>query len=255
MSSVGLGLPEIEPASGVEVCFEGRLSLSVCKIPMGSLVDLSARGTHTVYLCCWIGGREGKSCDVTFPADGKGVGSFKFTLRCRLDDPDALMVQATMRMRDQDTNNLRTIPLCSSFARVGVMLQGGDDSFRLRHPFMAGEFADVVMRISNAKDFRNHPASASMTAKPLFALRASSVDRITELNQVLTNVSRGLQSDVQQNKATVPRDVDTMLDGLSRYPPSASSVALFVSLMLGTPAYALVVVQPGVRGPVRRGHG
>ena len=92
MSSAGLCLPEIEPASGVEVSFEGRLSLSVCKIPMGSLVDLSARGTHTVYLCCWIGGREGKSCDVTFPADGKGVGSFKFTLRCRLDDPDALIL-------------------------------------------------------------------------------------------------------------------------------------------------------------------
>lgn len=229
----------------VRVCVEGTLSLSVCNIPIESLVDLSEKGTHTVYLCSWISGRKGKSCDVHFPPEGKGVGSFRFDLDCGPDEFDALKIQATMRMRDQDTGNLRTVPLCSSYACMNTMLRGDEDSFRMRHPFAAGEFGDITVRISNATDFRNHPSSASMVSKPLLELKPSNVHRIVELNKTFSEVSGGIQQNIRDSKAKIPRGVGTMTDGLSRYAPSPALT--FVSLMLGTPAYALLlVVQPGV---------
>ena len=240
-----------EPVGGetARVCFEGTLSLSVCNIPVNSLVDLTAKGTHTVYLCSWLNGQQGKSCDVLFSPDGKGVGTFRFDLDCRIDDFDALKVQATMRMRDQETSNLRTVPLCSSYACMNTMLCGEEDAFRMRHPFVSGEFGDIAIRISNAKDFRNHPASVSMDSKPLFALKASNIGRIVELNKMFAEVSGGIQQNIRDSKAKIPRGVGTMVDGLSRYTPPPPAV-LFLSLMLGTPAYILLFAQPGVRRSV-----
>ena len=224
------------------VSFAGTLVLDTCKIPTSSLVDLSETGDHPVYLCSWTNGDNGKSTHVSFPRGGSGT--FSFDLDCCQGDFDTLKMQATMRMRDQETGNLRSVPLCMSFADMNKMLRGEEDSFRMQHPFVAGVFGDVTIRIANATDFRNHPASATVTAKPLLSLCVSNVHRVADLNQKLAGVSTGLQDSIKQNNANVPRGVESMLDGLSRYHPP---VLFFVSLMLGTPAYALFVGQPGVR--------
>lgn len=227
------------------VSFAGSLTLDTCKIPTGSLVDLTGAGNHPVYLCCWTNGGNGKSTHVTFPSVGSASGTFSFDLDCHQDDYDTLKVQATMRMRDQDTGNLRTIPLCMSFADMNKMLRGEDDTFRMQNPFAAGMYGDMTMRISNSTDFRNNPGSPA--SKPLLTLRPSNVTRVGELNKALGDVSAGLQANVKRNNAQIPRGVESMLDGLSRYHPP---VLFFVSLLLGTPAYSLFVLQPGVRRAV-----
>jgi hypothetical protein len=225
---------------------EGEVKVFVNKMPIDSLVDFSETGTHQVYLCCWTDGKNGKSCHVTFAsANGvsggsspnSGIGKFKMDMDFWDNDPDKLKVQVSMRMRDEETNNRRTVPLCCSYARVDSMLQGSVDEFKMPNSFTNSMYATVSMRVSNASDFRNHSDSENNPDKILIKMRPSSLVHLPQFNDKLCKVSNGMQAFLVKNNTKLPPGGMQMVNGLSRSVPCQ---LLFLSLFLGTPAYVFV---------------
>jgi len=198
-------------------------------MPEGSFVDFSDNGTHPVFACCWIDGKRGASAYVSFPSDG-GPGVFRLSLGLRDGDPAKLKVQMSMRMRDDETGNRRTIPLCCSCASLEPMLRGEADKFQMPDQFHEDRFARVEMRIANAHEF---------TANPL-QLRASALERIPEHNKCVTGISEFIAANNAKNETKFAKGTEGMSDGSSRY------FLILLSLMLGTPAYTLLplLAQP-----------
>ncbi len=221
------------PGGDRTVQFEGTVQLFVSEMPEASFVDLTDSGTHPVFACCWIDGRRGKSAHVVFPPGG-GVGVFRVDLDFRDDDTDKLKVQLSMRMQDPQSANRRTVPLTTSCACVATMLTGMTDEFRMPDQWMEGNFVNVSMRILNHRDFRDRP----------LRLQPSKLGRLPEFNNHVKRVSDAFEANNVLNKTQFLHGADSMRDGSSRcLPPTA---LVFLALVLGTPAYALLCWQPRV---------
>ena len=218
------------PCQGMRtVCFEGKVQLFVSDMPEASFVDLSRAGTHPVFACCWIDRHRGKSSFVEFPT-GSGVGVFRVELELRDGDPDKLKVQLSMRMRDSQTGNRRTVPLTTSCANINPMLAGRVDEMRMPDQFISSNFANVSMRIVNSQDFVSRP----------LVLSASKLDQIADLNKHVRRVSEEMEANNVKNNTKFLKGTDSMRSGDSRCLPWG---LVFLALALGTPAYAFLVLQ------------
>lgn len=210
------------------VHFEGSLELFTSTMPESSFVDFSDAGTHPVYVCCWIDGQRGETAHVSFPP-GKGMGVFKLCLPFRDGDFDKLKVQASMRMRDDETGNRRTVPLCSSCAYIQPMLRGETDEFQMPDEFIDGSYARIRMSISNVGEFQKQPLQ----------LVASNLDRLQQLNAGVKRISAHIADNTAKNGMVFTKDGEQMKDGVTRYPV----ILVAFSLLLGTPAYVFLLPQ------------
>jgi hypothetical protein len=211
------------------VRFEGSVQLFISTMPESSFVDFSDAGTHPIFACCWIDGGRGETAHVTF-SPGEPMGRFKIALKFRDNDFDKVKLQISMRMRDGETGNRRTVPLCSSCAFMQPMLRGEKDLFQMPDQFIDGSYARVSMSITNVGDFQ---------AKPL-RLRASNLDRLPEFNKHVAEVTAYMQGVMGKNNMSFPQG-SQMKNGETRYPP----LLVAFSLLLGTPAYVFLLPSPG----------
>jgi len=228
------------------VRFQGKIRVFTCGLPEDALVDLSGEGTHHMYATCWIDGERGRSAHVAFSPDG-GAGTFEVELGYRESgDSNALKIQFCMRMLDPDSHNRRSVEICMGHAWADKMLRGETDRFRVANQFTDGNFIDVEMRALNAGDFRN----AGATAGPLLAFSPSKVELLAEGNADMQGISKGVVEALKRNQAEVPGEGGGFIPGMTRFP--FPPLLLFVSLCLGTPAYALLTASRTGAGSTSR---
>lgn len=219
------------------VHFSGTVKLSYMGLPMETMLDLSEHGTGHAFVTAWVDRSRSQSAHVKFQDDsmesqpGKGRkaradkakvmqnGSFQFSMPLCHQDPDRLKLQFCLRMRDQETNNRRSMELCMSYADMKVMLQGKTDTFRIVNQFDQLIAADVSLSITNAEDFRNHPSSASDCSKPYLTLVASKLRLLESVNKDAEDLSVYMQKTLDKNRCVMPPGGAAFQMGLTRSVP------------------------------------
>lgn len=186
-------------------------------MPTKSLMQLSDRSQSQVYVTAWIDGERSKSAHVSFHSS-KSQGHFQLSLPFRQGDPDLLKLQFCVRMRDQATNNKRSMEVYTTCARMQEMLEGRVDRFRTKNQFSPSIYADVEISILNATDFRNHPDSANCTNKPLLRLERSKLNRLAHVNDLCDNLSKQVIRTLKNNQASAPPGGAPYLEGITSRP-------------------------------------
>lgn len=232
---------------------EGTARVFASMLPVDKIDSMfgGSSAPKQVFMYAWFDKDNGASAHVAAPFDGDG-GRFKLQMFIHDGINPSLKLHASVRTRDQESNNIRTFTLAVSSSKLEHLLSGCEDSFSMQDQFMPGNFVQVSLRIVNAEDFRNHPSSASNTSKPLIRMGVSALDKIEASNQIMQRISNELQKSIKQNQMVMAPGVADFQQGLTRWnaPPLPLPV-LFLSLMLGTPAYVFSLndaSQPGVRG-------
>jgi hypothetical protein len=227
---------------------EGTARLYTCNLPMDTFVDFSDPKDHQSYTYCWIDGERGRGGHISFPTPGTS-GVFKLDINLRQGDPDLLKTQVSMHMRDQNTNNFRTVTLAVSAVDLSKLLAGETDRVVMYDQFVPGNFCDLSIRATNASDYANFQAATAVSAsttKPLLQLRPSSLRNLKIINDQVKSVSDQFVDAMGRFNVAMAKGGEPFYRGVTRCPPAP---VLFFSLMLGTPAYALFPLsQPGVRG-------
>jgi hypothetical protein len=216
------------------ITLEGTVRPYVCNIPDDQVLCLSGPDCHVqVFLVAWMDKHRGELAHVAFPASGAG----NFTLGMHLHDQDSrhLKIQVCMRIRDQESNNVRTTTLAVSATDLTPLLQGTADSFRMYDQFTEGNYVDITLRVKNALDYANHPESPS--SNPRITFGPSALDHIATLNNSMGLVSEHIMNNLCTNTVCMPPGTTPFKRGMTRCPPPF----VFLSLFLGTPAYVLML--------------
>lgn len=230
---------------------QGTLRLFTNNIPMDTFVDLSNPGDHQTYTYCWIDESRGAGGHVAF-TKGSAQGAFNLSINLRQSDPDLLKMQACMRMRDESTNNIRTTTLAVSVVDLGKLLSGEEDQIVMCDQFIEGNFCFLTVRLTNASDYSNYKGSHAgkglglTPAKPFIQLRPSSLRNLKDINEQVTGVSSRFADAMGRFNVTMAKGGAPFYRGVTR--SALPTPVIFISLVLGTPAYALFFppLQPGV---------
>ena len=246
----------LEPSSSSthkhSINIEGKLRVFTSMLPMDKIDSMfgGSSSPKQVFLYAWFDKDNGASAHVAAPFEGEG-GQFRLTMPVYDGINPSLKLHASVRTRDQESNNIRTFTLAVSSTDLETLLSGREDSFAMEDQFMPGNFVQVSMRIANAQDFRNHPSCADNMSKPLIRMGVSALGKIEESNRIMQRVSEQLQESIKQNNMVLAPGVVDFQQGLTRLPSFSlpSKPMLFMSLMLGTPAYVFLLsaTQSGVR--------
>ena len=250
-------MPVSEPSSSsthkYQINIEGKLRVFTSMLPMDKIDSMfgGSSSPKQVFMYAWFDKDNGASAHVAAPFEGEG-GQFRLKMPVYDGINPSLKLHASVRTKDQESKNVRTFTLAVSSTDLETLLSGREDCFAMEDQFMAGNFVQVSMRISNAQDFRNHPSCANNMSKPLIRMGVSALAKVAESNRIMERVSNELQASIQQNKMVVAPGVVDFQQGLTRLPPFPlpSKPVLFLSLMLGAPAY--VFLLPATQSGVRR---
>jgi len=186
-------------------------------MPTQSLMDLSNESPSQVYVTAWIDGERGKSAHVSFSSP-KSKGLFQLSLPFRQGDPDLLKLQFCVRMRDQATNNKRSMEIYTTCAKMHVMLVGRVDRFRTKNQFSPNVYADIELSISNASDFRNHLDFKFSTEKPMLSLRESALNRLSHGNKLFDRLSEQVILTLKKHSAKPPPGGAPYVEGITSRP-------------------------------------
>lgn len=233
---------DILPPQEHEVCLSGFFTPATCGLRERMIDRFSDDGQHHVYVVAWVNGKQSRCAHVVFDQQNPNnmAGSFALSLNIRDQDPDAVKLQFCMRMPDPETGNRRTAELYTTYTDMNTLLTGAEDRLKVVNQFTSENRADVVVTMSNAKDFRNHASNAQDMSKPLLRLSRTNLRLLHQVNQDAIAVSHSMRKTLNRNKLAMSPGGNPFEDGMTRYsPPSA---ALFVALFLGTPAYSLLSV-------------
>jgi hypothetical protein len=247
------------PTTGVVVEYplklQGTVRLFTNNLPMDSFINLSNPGDHQTYTYCWIDGTRGSGAHVAFAAQG-APGVFNLNINLRQEDPDLLKMQACMRMRDENTNNLRTVTLAVSAVDLGKLLSGEEDHIVMCDQFIEGNYCELTIRLTNASDYANFKGPQAekglgllpvASTKPFIQLKPSSLRSLKDINEQVTTVSSRFIDAMGRFNVSMAKGGAPFYRGVTRSVPTP---VLFLSLMLGTPAYVFCpMTQPGVWRP------
>jgi hypothetical protein len=172
-------------------------------MPAKSLMRLSDASQSQVYVTAWIDGHRGKSAHVSFDT---GSGLFQFSLPFRRGDPDLLKLQFCIRMRDQSTNNKRSMELYTTCARMDVMLQGKTDRFRTRNQFSPSNYGDVELSIVHEADLTS------------LQLRPSKLNLMSRANDMADSLSKRVVQTLMKNDGKAPPGGTPYLEGITSRP-------------------------------------
>ena len=217
---------------------EGTVRPYVCNIAEDQLIRFSGPDCHVQVFClAWMDKHRGELAHVAFPSGG-GAGNFALGMDLHEHDSRHLKVQVSMRIRDEETNNVRTITLAVSASDLTTLLQGQSDSFRMYDQFTDGNYVDITLRIKNATDYANHPQS--LAGSPLITLGPSALDNIGALNASMAQVSAHVNANLATNSVCIPAGAMPFKKGMTRSVPPLPFPLFFFSLCVGTPAYSLL---------------
>lgn len=198
------------------VHFRGRIVPYTSGMPDSMVYSFDGAGQHHFYVSAWIDGKRGTCARVGFQADRTGV--FEFSLPIRNGDPDALKLQVGLRMCDDETGNRRTAELYMSYARLGDMLRGVEDSFCMRNQFDTSTYAKASVCVVNASDFQNFTGLGACDAcKPMLTLRTSDVSLVSRVNEDMKAVSDSIQGVMRKLSVRIPTGGDGFCDGMTRF--------------------------------------
>lgn len=236
------------------VVLEGRARTFVARMPVEALVDVSDGSDISVFLYCWASPERGqgarahyKPCDIAASTgqqapDPTHNGEFRLTVNIRDDDPDLLKITACMRMKDPQTNNTRNAVLASSAVQLDRLLMGEEQSLTMYDQFTPGNYTEVVIRASNADDYANCARAAralagrnDLDSGPRIRLSRSHLWDLDVFDKEVTAVSSKIGDSILKNGVQYTPGGAQFNTGLTR----SARVVLFISLFLGTPAYAL----------------
>jgi hypothetical protein len=193
-----------------------------------------------VFMYGWFDKNNGGSAHVANPCD-EGGGRFQLKLYVHNGISPHLKLHASVRTRDQDTNNVRTFPFAVSHADVLLMLQGKTDEFKMVDQFMEGNYVEVRIRVANSEDFQNHAACGTGLSgsglKPLITFGPPVLDKVELSNQIMERISREMETGFSINHMSMSPGMETFRKGVTRSAAPLCNVSLFLMLMLGTPAY------------------
>ena len=240
-------LPRSENTARHTVRLEGRARVYASFLPVDRIDPGVAQATDKqFYMYGWVNSSAGVSSLVTGPYDDDG-GSFAMDLDLADHESPWLKLHASVRTKDQQTSNVRTFTLSVGASDLRKLLSGEEDSFCMKDQFIEGNYVRVKLRSVNARDFANHPAGGS--GKPLILFGASALEKIEQSNRIMNRISADIQRNMSLNKILTAKGADNFMQGMTRSVPLLQP-QLFVSLFLGTPAYALLPLypQPRVRG-------
>lgn len=244
-----LSLP-LSPSRKYPIHIEGKARVFTTYLPMDEVDKMNEPSSgqvapRQVFMYAWVDKNNGASAHVSTPSDEDG-GRFALKMHIKDGDSPALKLHVSVRTQDQETKNFRTFPLAVSCSDLETLLTGQEDSFCMEDQFMEGNFVSVSLRMVNADLYRNHPASSTDPSKPLIKFGATALDKISECNKIMARISNEIQQNIDTNKMVVAPGFSNFKSGLTRCP--CPPPVLFLSLMLGTPAYVLLLpeLQSGV---------
>jgi hypothetical protein len=216
----------------------GRVKSFVDALPMDSVANLSGNDLR-VYLYCWIDPERGEGGHVHYaPCDIAGTpqapvhdGEFSFPLRIRDKDPDLLKVLCCMRMKDEESRNTKNYTLAVSATQLDRLVTGEEQAFTMYDQFNPSNYTEVCMRVSEPV-----PLGITFTRSALWDIES-------DFKSVATDISNNIMSNIVLNRMQTTEGGEVFTAGLTRYRLPAP--LLFVSLFLGTPAYALMMMTAG----------
>ena len=223
---------------------EGETKVFVSGLPVDSILDLSASDS-SVWVYAWVDGTRGAGAHAIFQPmdiaakDSSGNtcyhnGTFRLTLPLRTDgtaEPDLLKFMACMRMQDCKTKNRRDFTLAASATQLDRLLQGEEQAFTMYDQFVDGNYTEVRLRAVNASSFGGSGAGGS---RVVFR-RSSLWDIESDFKSVVSDVSNSMMASVLRLQMQPPEGGAPFAQGLTR-------CVVFLSLFLGTPAYALMLM-------------
>lgn len=252
---------------GYPVKLVGRARTFASRLPLEAFTDLSNNSSTRVYMYCWIDSERGQgarvnyvspdiagSCGSSFPV-GRGLkadnvkgrgqlaheGEFSMTIHVRDNDPDLLKIMGCIRMKDDESDNTRTATLASSAVQLDRLLMGEEQYHTMYSQFDPGNYTEFVIRAVNAGDYANSDHGAQ-TSHPFIKLSPSSLWNIDVFQEAASGVSESMEAKRKMFRINPPNGLEALLEGETRcvksHPPLPSCM-LFLSLLLGTPAYAL----------------
>lgn len=242
---VDLGLlaaPEAHEGSHASLELEGETKVFLGGLAVDSLVDLSVSDS-SVWVYAWVDGTRGAGAHAVFqPPDiaqdpsssPYHNGTFRLSIPLRIDgvpEPDLLKFMSCMRMKDRKTKNRRDFTLAASATQLDRLLQGEEQAFTMYDQFVDGNYTEVRLRAVNAASFLQG------AAQRVVFRRSALWDIETDFKSVVSDVSNNMMASVLRLQMQPTEGGAPFAQGLTRF-------VVFLSLFLGTPAYALLLLSP-----------
>jgi len=204
---------------------EGTVTFCTDGIPDGLL---GCEEGERRFLYGWKDGTWGVSAEVSggaatgSPGCGAVAGRFKMAVEVRQGDSELLKLQASSRLQERVSGNVRTIAVGTGGVPLDSLLEGKEVSAVLASPFNEGDCAQIVIRATNAHEFANGKIGAQAGGKPLIKLRPTALRHLPGFNEALKKISASVQDNLKCNNIGMPPGGEMFRAGISRW--SASSL-------------------------------
>lgn len=235
-------VPETEKRGTHTVRLVGKARVYASFLPVDKIEPMAdGSSDKKFFMYGWVNSGVGFSSLVTGPYDDDG-GSFAMDVDLTDHQSPWLKLHASVRTKDQQTSNVRTFTLSAGCSDLRKLVSGEEDSFCMNDQFMEGNYVQVKLRAANSHDYRNHPASSGDMGKPLIVFGSSALEKIEASNKIMARISNDIQRNMAMNKISVATGAENFMKGMTRSVPATPppSAQLFLSLFLGTPAFALM---------------
>lgn len=198
---------------------EGNVSFCTDGVPD----ELFGRSNgDTGFMYCWNDGSWGVGTEL----GANGVpGGFLMTVEVGQGDSELLKLQASSRMQERVSGNVRTFAVGTGGVPLDSLLGGKECTFALVSPYNEGNFAQGTMRAINAHEFANGLAGSQAADKPRIQLKQTALRHLPAYNEALNTISSAVQENMACNKIGMPPGGEMFRTGISRWAPRASRCA------------------------------
>ena len=186
------------------------------------------------FMYCWKDGAWGTGTEIggSAPNAGTEIGDsalrkaaadlFALAVEVRQGDSELLKLQASSRMQERVSGNVRTIAVGTGGVPLDSLLEGKEVSAVLADPFNEGDCVQIVMRATNAHEFANGKVGAQASGKPLIKLRPTALRHLPAYNEALKAISTSVQDNLKCNNISMPPGGEMFRTGMSRFALSRS---------------------------------
>lgn len=247
---------------------EGQCRTYVMGFPLDAMSDFSDQSKSQYFVYAWLDSTRGCGSHVHYQSvsmtsgslsDAPAVehtGDFKLSIDIMPEEVDLLKIMCCVRIKDDQSNNTRDSVICTGAARLTHLIMGAGEVVTLSSVFDRNNTTELHLRAVNAGDFANSKMSISPTEAlhlPLIRFKPSTLWRMNELQDHLSVTCDTLKLKMDKFHVEAPFRSESFVQGQTRCPPQPYYLPrflLFLSLCLGTPAYALASVLTPAPSPV-----
>lgn len=178
----------------------------------------SAGGTDQRFLYCWKDGGWGVSTEIGRGQSGmEGGDRVRVAIEVRQGDSELLKLQASTRLQERVSGNVRTSAVGTGGVPLDSLLEGKEVAFVLAGPFSKGNCVQGTMRATNADDFANGKTGAKAAGKPLIQLRPTALRSLPAYNAAIDAIAKSVQDNLQSNHIGMPPGGEMFRAGISSW--------------------------------------